>query len=350
MAANPYSLILVGLRHYSVLHLFLLILSGWALEWARKRPDRRRGRLLLAGALCGAATLVRPLTLLLPVFVLAGLALDTGSFKRAVRETVVFAIGLGLVVLPWTARNYRVSGAFVPVNAQVWTALWAATVVPLRADPDHYLWYAVAPHYEPVFKRVTGEPYSYLTLVRRNLELEHAFRREALANLEARPGTYALNAARGFVSFNLDWNVAIVQLFQHLKRPGAKIELAWFLPGAPQVFAPRAGRDAVAAFLGVLGLLALLGAFVAVRGRMRSALVPGALYLCLAFAHGLTHMDFWYYYAKLPFVLWFAALGLGGLTSRLGSGSSAGLRPRLGEVIGVALAVVSVGLSLWILQ
>ena len=81
------------------------------------------------------------------------------------------------------------------MNAQGWTVLWAATEKPMPARPNHFNWYSVARgEYEAVFRRVTGEPgYSVQALYAHDVQLEDAFRAEALRNLAERPRVYLAN-------------------------------------------------------------------------------------------------------------------------------------------------------------
>jgi hypothetical protein len=62
LALNPHVLALVGLPHYALLHTVLLLAGSWALA-AALGAARSAPALLLAGALWGAISLVRPTTL-----------------------------------------------------------------------------------------------------------------------------------------------------------------------------------------------------------------------------------------------------------------------------------------------
>jgi 4-amino-4-deoxy-L-arabinose transferase-like glycosyltransferase len=78
---------------------------------------------LLAGGLAGAATLVRPSWMLfLPFACIAGLIY--GQRRRQLRLAVLLFAGMIAVMLPWWARNYRVTGHFVPTTLQVGASLY----------------------------------------------------------------------------------------------------------------------------------------------------------------------------------------------------------------------------------
>jgi hypothetical protein len=66
---NPYGLVLVGTQGYAVAHVCGIALGGLALEAFLGRPSP--GAAFASGALWGAVTLLRPVTLILPPFVWA---------------------------------------------------------------------------------------------------------------------------------------------------------------------------------------------------------------------------------------------------------------------------------------
>lgn len=75
-------------------------------------PDGPPARNLAAGAAFGLAVLARPQALLFAVAAVAVL----WAFEGRGRWAAVAAAGLALVVAPWTARNWAVMGAPVPVS------------------------------------------------------------------------------------------------------------------------------------------------------------------------------------------------------------------------------------------
>jgi len=85
-----------------------------AAPWESSGPGRRR--LVAAGVLLGAATLVRPVVLpvlgLLPaVWLVARL-----GWRRAVADVALLALAAAAVVAPWTIRNAVRMDAFVPIS------------------------------------------------------------------------------------------------------------------------------------------------------------------------------------------------------------------------------------------
>jgi hypothetical protein len=308
---NPYSVMLVGMRHYESLHWLLLVAGCLALEAAlASRPSALR--MLAVGALWGVATLTRPVTLLMPPFVGAAALWHRRALRPALQDTALFTLGLVLTVSPWTVRNYRLSGRIIPVNAQTWTVTWATTVEKTPAEADRYKWYKVATaHYRELYTPVTGRSeYDYLTFVRFVLPLEDAFKRAALDNLHRQPGVYLHNVAVSFLSLQTDVNAGMLTAFRRIQ-DGTRFDPGWLWLGSRRNLARGPEATAFAVLHGLLSLLALAGAAFGLRTRDPFVAVPVLVHLALCSAHSLTYLDTLYYYFKLPFlvVLAFYALG-----------------------------------------
>jgi hypothetical protein len=343
---SPHALVAVGFLHYGALHLFLMTAGALCLQIAVGREPTARGPWLVAGVVWGLATLVRPVTLLLPPFLLAGLLLWRVRRARAALATVgAFTFGMVAVVGPYTVRNHAVSGTVVPVSAQVWMNLWAATLSDVSADPDHLRWKAVREPLMRILKRVPGsrlrtDPES----VDDSLRLESEFRRLTLRNLGRRPWVYASNVATSFWTLVAHMPTVLVRNFQYLGRPEATVRDG-FAPGRPQDF-HAAGASRASAAMVLLLTVFFAAALVADARRRDPALVIAAtLYLCVVVAHALVWMDLLYYYVKLPFLFAggfrFVDLVVGWAGRRFG---------RMAEAVPlVGLTVAGVGLTAWVL-
>ncbi len=104
--------------------LFTLMLLGALGIFARKPGLVGIG---LAGAVLGAATLVKAQTILFPGFLLlvyGWMARRQVSLRRLVTSFVIMYSACFLVISPWTLRNYRVFDSFVPVATSGGTALY----------------------------------------------------------------------------------------------------------------------------------------------------------------------------------------------------------------------------------
>jgi 4-amino-4-deoxy-L-arabinose transferase-like glycosyltransferase len=103
-----------------------MTMQVWALVVAQQVACRRRVLLYpaLAGGFAAAAVLTRPSWLLFPLF-----AIVLGSATVPRRQKTLLLHGAALIVMclalaPWWARNYSVSGRFVPTTLQVGASLY----------------------------------------------------------------------------------------------------------------------------------------------------------------------------------------------------------------------------------
>lgn len=308
---NPYSIVLVGLLHYSILTLFLTVLGAWLFDAALRTPGESRGRLLLAGVVWGLGALVRSVTLAtVPLLLLLTLR-GAPSRRHGWLRALAFLFGLGAAVAPWTARNWLVSGRPVAINLQFWSTFYGATARPAPAQPDSFRWKLVRAELMAVQARLAGpresgwEPYT----IPENARLEELFREQSLLNLRAQPGVYLYNVRESLRTFNLDLNVALVRVFQHVQQPGRRWQ-AWFNPGALLRSQPREEARLLKRAAWVLTALAGLGLLLALARRDGALLVPSSIYASLCAVHALVWMDFMYYSVKLPWLLALALFAL----------------------------------------
>jgi 4-amino-4-deoxy-L-arabinose transferase-like glycosyltransferase len=143
MAFSPHHLVYPAFLMSEVAFTAFFLSSLWVLAPARnaapelrgaeRPPDRAAGRgargeepvaggslilirLIAAGFLMGAATLVRGVALVYPLVVLVSAWLGEGrSWKRSLGMALVFSLAMLVPLAPWTVRNYRVFSRFVLV-------------------------------------------------------------------------------------------------------------------------------------------------------------------------------------------------------------------------------------------
>lgn len=306
---NPYSVILVGLLHYDVLHLFFTVVAGCVLGWAVERERMSIGAMLGAGVLWGIATLVRPMTLILPLFVMVLLLFLHRKMGRkpVIKAGLAFMVGMMLTIAPYTIRNYLQVGSIIPVNAQGGVAFWAATSKKLDRDPDHYRWWDVwYPEGARIAAAVVGEPVNDTTTYMKHIVvLESAYKKEAWKNLGLRPGIYLHNVLTTCLTFNIDINSVFIRIFQAIQEPSMQMDKRWVSMEGPQDFYPPGAANAFLLFVRVLTLCAIPGVYLAFRKRDPFILVPFCIYLCFCLAHAITYMDLMYYYIKMPFLFLF---------------------------------------------
>jgi hypothetical protein len=329
--ADPVLIVLAGATHYTILHL-LFIAVGCALlvRCIPELPDGRRGavRWWATGAWWGMATLVRPVTLLLPPFVVAAaLIAAKGRTRRALRGCGWFVLGMALAILPQTIRNYRVAGQWIAVNAQFWTATFGSTAVPSEPTADRMRWRDVLPQVREVAARSLGREISGVyepLLVKENLRLEAGYRDAALANLRRQPAIYARNVLRSLWSYHVHTTAAYLPIFRLYQEPGGTWP-RWGIPGTAADPATWPGARVYRLFGRLLTLLAFAGAALALHRRDARMLPLAAVHLCLAVGHSLSWMDFTYLYLRIPFQCLCAMYLIeGGLDPRATSGARLG--------------------------
>ena len=116
------------LRYVPTLHLetqltLLYTLLLWLLIRFRKQPSLKNAALV--GVVAAGATLTKAVVLLLPVAFVVGLFLERRAAARLNRPAtrspwlpiIALFAAMGLTILPWTIRNYQVTGHIVPVSS-----------------------------------------------------------------------------------------------------------------------------------------------------------------------------------------------------------------------------------------
>jgi len=115
LAAFLYAVYPVGAAYSGLIlseTLFTALFLGSLALFIRSGRGERPVLLALAAFLLGLATLTRPTTILFPAgFVIAMLP----GWKRTLRGAVITAVFFSAALGPWTMRNYRSFGVFMPV-------------------------------------------------------------------------------------------------------------------------------------------------------------------------------------------------------------------------------------------
>ncbi len=313
---NPYMIILTGLLHYSILHIFFTILSCYALSCSLEENKYNLSKLIIAGILWGLTTLIRPVTLILPAFVIVLFIIQHRfSWQPLIKKSAIFIIGMLIVITPYTIRNYSLTEKFIPVNAQGGVALWAGTSRQLERNPNHYRWWTLwNEDGRPIYTRITKTPnYTIDMWVANVLELDNEFKEEALNNIYHQPNVFLHNFIQNFITFNLDINSVFIKVYQAIQNPDVSFQKDWIRVGAPQDFHSSSATTLFVIFIYLLELLSLGGIVIAIR-KDTSILVPILIYFCFCIAHSITHMDLMYYYIKIPFIFIFAGYFLDYIT------------------------------------
>ncbi|MHB9078022.1 MAG: ArnT family glycosyltransferase [Pirellulaceae bacterium] len=99
-------------------------LVGWACAWRATDKRSEIGWAGVAGVAAAGAVLTRPSWLLFTPFVLGWLILLSKDRWRHLSIGMWMLVALCLTLSPWWARNYRVTGRFVPTTLQVGASLY----------------------------------------------------------------------------------------------------------------------------------------------------------------------------------------------------------------------------------
>lgn len=336
LGVNPASFILSGTLSYQLLDMLLITLGTLALVIVFE-PEAPSPRALLAGALWGLAALVRPVVLVLPAFVLGALLLRQGLWA-GLRRAGWFALGMGLVVGPYTLRNFVLTGRLVPVCAQAGQALWGSTVAKPPPGQPYVSWVQIWDEQGmQIYTEVTGSrAFSIAQATAQAQRLDQEFARRALSNIERDPGIYLYNVANNLWRFPLDSSGWWWRYF------------LWVNAGRPaQGYSPEpASRSwgTLASGLGVgLSIAGLAGMLVGLRSRDPWALPTLIVYSALWIGHAVTFTIARYSYARLPLLI--LALGML-LRAPAPAASAPSIRSRLATALASTLVVVALASTL----
>lgn len=106
--------------------LFTVFFLGSIDFFLRSEGGSRRGDLVISGVLLALATLTRATTMLFPLG--AALALFVSGRPRPLLNSLIFALAWAAAIAPWTLRNYRQFGTYLPVATGGSTCLYATGV------------------------------------------------------------------------------------------------------------------------------------------------------------------------------------------------------------------------------
>jgi len=307
LGTNPYSLVVATLVHYDVLFWVLLLAFVLVLEVAFGRQGREAlYAFFLAGLLLAAGALVRPVGLLVPLLLLPVFLARQHRRERLTSYSSLL-LGFAVLLLPWTARNFAITGRLIPVHAQGWSAMFASTSEVMVRNPDVYQWNIVARHhYLPLYRRVTGETeITTETYARQVLKLEDAAREAALQNLMARPHIFAVNFVTAGTSLVTRINAILLTAFVKVQTH-EPFHPRWIAGGVRGNLVRGAEARAFQSLHDALLIAGLFGLAAGLLRRDPYLAVPLAVFGAIVLTHALSYLDFYYYVVKVPFLVAFA--------------------------------------------
>jgi len=311
---NPYLIILTGLLHYDILHLTLIIISCYFIAMAVKNNRMMGIKLAVAGILWGITTLIRPTSLILPVFIVPVIIyIYRSSFYFGMKAAGIFIIGFIIAITPYTYRNYSVSKKIIPISAQSGFGLWNGTAIKLPRSPNHYRYWELMYGGDwgvgegmRIYHQVVPKDLNIKNLEDNILILDKKFKEQALINIRKQPSVYLYNIINNFLTFNLDINSVLIKLFQYVQHSNNEIQKDFFTVGNQQNFYPDSSSTAFKFYIYALTLLSFMGIIIGIIRTDSFIMLLAAVYFCFAFAHSITYMDLMYYYNKMPFLFIFS--------------------------------------------
>lgn len=127
-----------GLLLPQVLAVFLILVF---LVILLARSDNSYWRACLLGLIAGYACLIRPESLLFWLFLCAMLFLAGKERKYSLKFLLIILVFMFLVIAPWTARNYKVSGRPVLISVHygdvMWYSTWKGEWLEYKTEPPY---------------------------------------------------------------------------------------------------------------------------------------------------------------------------------------------------------------------
>lgn len=128
-----------------------ILFLGSLLALARAIATERASLFALAGLLAGIVPQFRPNMVLLPALIAAGYVLLHRGV-RPFRNAVIYSVMVTAALAPWIARNYQLTGLFLPTSTHGGVQLWYGTLqvgpyLESRADNPRSIFESPSFHY-----------------------------------------------------------------------------------------------------------------------------------------------------------------------------------------------------------
>ena len=253
------------------------------------------------GVLAGLTALVRAETVLLPLFVFVTLRVFFRDRSVTVKRVVLVYATVALTLTPWAARNYAVTGEFIPLTVHGGDVLWISSY---KEE-----WLEFYPDREPYKSLVTGLS---------ELETAKVLRREGIKNIVEDPLGFAWLCAKRFPRLWIGGHSNIFAGMEGSTR-------GYLEQGRYVVFFVKFSMLALNSLLILLGVYGAYWAFSRRAADMRSLVVLSAPVVYITAIHVVLFATQRFHVPVMPFVLVFTAVALQRL--RLAGPG----RPSLGE-------------------
>jgi len=275
-AFHPLLLRYVATLHVEAFLIFLFTVMVWQTVRFRERPTLANGALV--GVAAGATCLIKAVALLYPGLFAAALVLEALRARRRGQAALipwvpmaVMFVAMAAVISPWTIRNYKVLGHFVPVSTGTSDAVLRSFIfsrtefITLREPPytgaendSNALFASLAKEAGTVWQRDEWET-------------EQILNRAAKKKVLAEPGAFVRKTVIGLFTF---W-YQMTSLKNSLVAGGAAL-LAWIFAIIGWRRARQEGRKVWMVLMPALYLNVLLALLLAL-GRYSAPVIPGVL-------------------------------------------------------------------------
>jgi 4-amino-4-deoxy-L-arabinose transferase-like glycosyltransferase len=280
-ALNPMLLRYIPSLHLETQLTLLMTLLVWLMVRFYERPSVRNGALV--GLVGGAAALTKAVVAVYPALFAVGILLAFRAARKRGEDRsapwkallAIFVV-MGCTILPWTIRNYRASGHFVPISTGMSDAFLRGFIF---TEPD-YITLRKPPYtdaenasnaYFQSLARAEGTVWE-----RDDYETDQILNKEARRRLFSEPGAVARKMAIGLFTFWYE-----LTSFQNSMLALGLAMIAWFFAVIGWRQARREKRPAWLVLLPIFYLNIVL-AFLLALGRYSVPILP-ALMVMAAF-------------------------------------------------------------------
>jgi 4-amino-4-deoxy-L-arabinose transferase-like glycosyltransferase len=133
-AVYPFLVFYTGVLVAETLFVFLSTALVYVL--VRLREARTWRWVVFAGMVLGMMNLTRPVTLLLPAILFFWAWIEFGTKTQAAAIAGMITLAMVLTILPWTVRNYVVTGSVIPLVTTHWATLYGANNRTIIQNPE----------------------------------------------------------------------------------------------------------------------------------------------------------------------------------------------------------------------
>jgi len=132
----PFNLWITKQPNTEIPFIFFLFLGFYFLLVVIKNPNNKKFSLLLAGIIFGIATLIRPVSVFLPIFIGISLffVLKPITVSRKIVNIILFLVGFVLVLTPWEVVAYHNTGKIILVSENSAMAVRGGLVFAISED------------------------------------------------------------------------------------------------------------------------------------------------------------------------------------------------------------------------